>query len=345
MTTSRSPAGHERAAAEDEALAAARDAGVHRIALPTPFAIGNVNAYLIEDRPLTLVDCGPDSATTLLALEHGLAELGHRLDEVELIILTHQHLDHIGLAEAVRQRSGAEIACHADLAPVMGRWDEHAALDDDAAHDLMVLHGVEPRVAEALRAMATLVSHWGHGAEVTRPLGDGATVKLRDRRLSVHHRPGHSPSDIVLVDEARGLALTGDHLLSRISSNAVISRPLSGASGPRPASLLDYRRSLARTRKLAFEVGLGGHRGPVLDPRGLIDRRLAEQERRAERFFATLERGPLSAHEIAEAQWGPVATTQAFLTLSEVLGSMDLMIGQGRVVEDDGDTPVRFHRA
>ncbi len=38
------PDGFDRAAA----------AGVHRIAVPTPFAVGRVNVYLIEDEPLTL---------------------------------------------------------------------------------------------------------------------------------------------------------------------------------------------------------------------------------------------------------------------------------------------------
>ena len=332
------------AALEQDALTRAADAGVHCIPLPTPFAIGDVNTYLIEDSPLTLIDCGPDSATMLGALERGLARLGHTVEELELIILTHQHLDHIGLAETLRARSGAQVACHVDLAPVMPRWDEHAALDDDDAHDLMVRHGVEPHVADALRSVATIVSHWGHGTTVGRTLADGEIVQLRDRRLEVFYRPGHSPSDVVLLDEARGLALTGDHLLSRISSNAVISRPLTGDTGRRPPSLLDYRRSLAQTRELAFEIGLGGHRGPVVDPRELIDRRLAEQERRAEKFHAVLATGPLYAHEIAEAQWGRVATTQAFLTLSEVLGAMDLLIEQGRVVEDDSATPVRFRQ-
>jgi len=42
---------------------AAADAGIHRLAIPTPFQVGRVNAYLIEDEPLTLVDTGPNSAT------------------------------------------------------------------------------------------------------------------------------------------------------------------------------------------------------------------------------------------------------------------------------------------
>jgi hypothetical protein len=42
-------------------FAPAAEAGIHRLSIPTPFAVGRVNAYLIEDEPLTLVDAGPNS--------------------------------------------------------------------------------------------------------------------------------------------------------------------------------------------------------------------------------------------------------------------------------------------
>ena len=51
---------------EQEDLALAAEAGIHRLAIPTPFMVGRVNAYLIEDDPLTLIDSGPNSAKALL---------------------------------------------------------------------------------------------------------------------------------------------------------------------------------------------------------------------------------------------------------------------------------------
>ena len=37
---------------------------VHVLPVPTPFAVGRVNCYLVDDDPLTLVDAGPNSATS-----------------------------------------------------------------------------------------------------------------------------------------------------------------------------------------------------------------------------------------------------------------------------------------
>jgi glyoxylase-like metal-dependent hydrolase (beta-lactamase superfamily II) len=56
-----------------EALEAAADAGIHRLQIPTPFAVGRVNCWLVEDEPLTLVDTGPNSGKALDELERQLA--------------------------------------------------------------------------------------------------------------------------------------------------------------------------------------------------------------------------------------------------------------------------------
>jgi hypothetical protein len=67
-----SSADQRRAAGEDELLAEAAEAGIHRLAIPTPFRVGRVNAYLIEDSPLTLIDSGPNSGKALDELEQAL---------------------------------------------------------------------------------------------------------------------------------------------------------------------------------------------------------------------------------------------------------------------------------
>lgn len=327
-----------------EGYARAAEAGIHPLVLPTPFGVGPVNTYLIEDDPLTLVDCGPNVATGLGLLERLLAARGHRLADLELVVVTHQHIDHTGLAAAIAERAEVEIACLDALAPVLRRWDEHGILDDDDARALMLHHGVEPHVADALRAVADVVRGYGCSAPVHRLLRDGGQLRLRDRTFTVLHRPGHSPSDVVLHDAERGIALTGDHLLSGVSSNAVITRPLGDWDGRRPEPLLQYRASLKATRELSFELGLGGHGGPVTGHRELIDERLQAQERRAAHFHDLLAERPLSAHELATARWGAIAITQAFLTLSEVLGHLGLLIADGVVAEDRSGAVIRFQQ-
>ncbi len=331
----------------ESGLALAAAAGIHPISLPTPFAVGAVNTYLIEDDPLTLVDVGPNFGSALDELDGGLRALGHRLAEVELILITHQHIDHIGLLGILGRHSGAEIAAWADLAPYLADYTAAATADDNFALAIMRRHGVPGDVATALSAVAASFRQFGSGATVDRPLRAGDTVPLRDRTLEVVHRPGHSPSDIVFVDTRRRLALGGDHLLSKISSNPLNSRPLSGppldvAGGERPHALVSYIASLRATREMDLRLVLGGHGPPVEDHVALIDERLGQHERRARKIAELLAPGPQTAYELSRAMWGNVAVTQAFLTLSEVLGHLDLLIADGRATEQLDGPVTRF---
>jgi glyoxylase-like metal-dependent hydrolase (beta-lactamase superfamily II) len=327
-----------------EALERARDAGIHRLAIPTPFAVGRVNCYLIDDEPLTLVDTGPNSGKALDELQRQLAELGHPLESIELVILTHQHLDHLGLAEIVSERSGADVAAIDVAVPFFENFADDAELDDQYAAALMRAHGISEDVVVALRSVSRSFRGWGSHARITRPLRDGEVLELRDRRLEVQHRPGHSPSDTLFWDSERSILLAADHLLEHISSNPLLSRPLDG-SNERPKALLTYMASLERTRELPAEIVLTGHGDPVTNHRELIDDRFAMHERRAEKIYGLIAEQPRTAHEIAQSLWGNVAVTQAFLTLSEVIGHLDLLIRDGRVAETESDGLVRFEAA
>jgi glyoxylase-like metal-dependent hydrolase (beta-lactamase superfamily II) len=311
----------------------AADAGIRCLPIPTPFAVGRVNCYLIEDEPLTLLDTGPNSGKALDELEQALAAHGHRVEDLELVVLSHQHMDHLGLAGILARRAGAEIAALDALVPFAADYGKNMAADDEFADAIMARHGIPEDVRYALRAVAATFRAWGAPATVTRALRDGEVLALRDRELRVHHRPGHSPTDTVFVDESRGLALGGDHLIKHISSNPLITRPLDGDTGERPQALVTYLDSMARTREMDLELVLPGHGEPIDDHRALIDERFRLHERRAEKLRGLIAERPRSAYELAQAMWGNVAVTQAYLTLSEVLGHTDLLINEGRVRE------------
>jgi len=85
-----------------------------------------------------------------------------------------------------------------------------------------------------------------------------------------------------------------------------------------------------------------GHGDPVEDHRTLIDERFRMHTRRAEKLHGLIAERPRNAYELAQEMWGNVAVTQAFLTLSEVLGHVDLLIESGRVKERETEGVVCF---
>jgi glyoxylase-like metal-dependent hydrolase (beta-lactamase superfamily II) len=222
--------------------------------------------------------------------------------------------------------------------------------DDVFAAQVMADHGIPEDVRLALRATSHAYRALGAACQVTRPLPDGAVLSFRDRELRVLHRPGHSPSDTIFHDERRGIVLGADHLIKHISSNPLISRPLDvpleQEPPARPPALRIYLDSLRATRAMEdVDVVLAGHGEPVLDHAALIDDRFKMHARRARKIRRLLDDGPLTAYEIAGRLWGTVAVTQAYLTLSEVLGHADLLVAERRVVEERGEDGVVRLRA
>jgi glyoxylase-like metal-dependent hydrolase (beta-lactamase superfamily II) len=325
----------------EDALAAAESAGIHRLRIPTPFAVGRVNCYLLEDDPLTLIDTGPNSGKSLDEMERQLDGRGYAIEDLGLIVITHQHLDHTGLVEILAARSGAEVAAIELMTDFLRNYGDDAERDDEFAAGVMLRYGIPEETVIALRSVSRSFRGWGASAEVTRPLRDGDALELHDRTLKVLHRPGHSPSDTVFWDAERALLLAADHLLPDISSNPLVSRPLDGSEG-RPQALVTYIESLKATRELPVEIVLPGHGDPITDHRALIDERLALHSRRAEKIYGLISERPKTAFEIAQELWGNVAVTQAFLTLSEVVGHVDLLINARRVREEADGELVRF---
>lgn len=338
---------------DDEAGAAgtalAQAAGIHALPVPTPFAVGRMNAYLIEDDPLTLVDSGPNSATSLTELEDMLHARGHRVEDLQRLVVTHQHPDHIGLLGILARRSGAEVVGLDLLAPWLADYTDAMEDDDRFAETVMLANGVPADIVRALRTVARLARAWGAAATIDRSVADGDALAFANRTLHVRHRPGHSPTDTVFHDADRGILIGGDHLLSRISSNPLVSRPPDLPRGEavdeRPQALVTYLRSLQATREMDLAVVLGGHGPPVDDHRKLIDDRVRSTDRRANKIAGLIGDHPQTAYEIAQALWGGVAVTQAYLTISEVLGHVDLLLADGRVTQADRDGVTVFSAA
>jgi glyoxylase-like metal-dependent hydrolase (beta-lactamase superfamily II) len=318
------------------------------ISVRTPFAVGRVNCYLLRGEPLTLVDTGPKTPEALADLESGLAAAGAAIEQLELVVLTHQHLDHVGLAHTLKERARCRLAAHELLAEYVNDLNSALAADDAYQSEMLELHGAAPELVAAFRAAREGRRAYADPVRVDLELHEGTSVDAGGRAWRVSHRPGHSPTDTIYLDSEHASAIVGDHLIANISSNPILHRPVGRADADarcRGSSLSAYHGSLRRTAELDLESAYSGH-GPVIhDHRALIAGRLADQGRRNEAVAAALEAGPQCAVDIAQSMWGDVARRQAYLTLSEVLGALDVLALEGRVVQDAAGPVIVFSLA
>jgi glyoxylase-like metal-dependent hydrolase (beta-lactamase superfamily II) len=335
--------------------------GIGLLRVDTPFLVGPINVWLIEDDPLTLVDTGVNSGTTLLQIRALLAERGYGLADVGRIVVTHQHLDHMGLAGPLAAVSGAEVVAFTGMDEYLADGQASALAEERFDRALMLHNGVPAPVVAGWWSGRPDIRGFASDVPDVRTVADGDVLEFAGRTLVVRHRPGHSPSDLVLHDPERGVLLAGDHVLAGHAPVAVIGPPLPGAAPlglPDPASaaaiagdrsvrargsaMLDLRASLRRTRELGATVALTGHGDPVLGLTAHVDRRLAEQDAAATRMLEELRRsGPGTGYDLAvRTTEGP--RTHPFFGLCGALGALDQLVGEGVATTLDGDRPPRY---
>jgi glyoxylase-like metal-dependent hydrolase (beta-lactamase superfamily II) len=310
-------------------------------AIPLPLRdVGSVNVWLLHGDPLTLVDTGPCNAEALAALESGLRSHGLRLEDVELVLATHHHLDHVGLAATIRRRSGARVAVLDGLADYAADYPARAAAERCFSRDLMATHGVPAQVIADNEGFWDYIAANSESFTTDVRLVEGDRIRAGGRDLRVVTRPGHSTTDTLFVDDAGGLAFVGDHVLARISSNTEIY-PGPGEQATRPQARLSYLESLEKTAAMPLARLLTGHGPAVTRHAQLIRARLAAHARRTGRIAGILARGPSTAYGVAEQLWpAPTVREQPLLVLWEVLSHLDLLVAAGTLdehtQEDDG---------
>lgn len=296
---------------------------IHRIEIPTPFPVGPVNAYLLPDDPPTLVDAGPKTEQAQAALEAGLAALGHRIEDIRRIILTHGHTDHFGGAAWIQLRCGAEIFAHdADRSKFKGeRWfvDHLKKFFTEAGLPQAFLK----TFVETLRGYRQFFDP----LPKFTALQDGDTIALGSSRLRVLHCPGHSQGHLCFYHDD-GALIGGDLLLEAVSPNPVVEFT---PKGKRIPTLPQYLQSLRRVLLLNCDVAYPGHGGPIANPSARIRELIAHHEHRKEEIRERLGRRPKTLLDLCREIYQNLDQINTMLALSEVIGHLDLLVEEKRV--------------
>ncbi|CAG0956417.1 MAG: MBL fold metallo-hydrolase [Anaerolinea sp.] len=304
--------------------------GLYQIALPTPYAVGNVNVFLAEGDPLTLIDCGVQSDASYEALSSALNSLGYQIKDIRRLIITHHHADHMGLAALIAGQSEAEVWCH----PFGVRWLERPreSLKAERRYTDMLFreNGVPSAALETIGAFWRALETQNTPVRVYMTLDEGEWVEIAGKLWQVYYTPGHAGDLICFYQAHSGVLLSSDHLLRDISSNPLIEAPRRYGEA-RPKRLLEYLHEMRRIAQLDVKIAYTGHGEPIYDVATLVNGRLGFHDKRADKLDAMLSDGqPRTLYEISRQMFPNIKDAQMFLTLSEAQGHLDLLESQGR---------------
>jgi glyoxylase-like metal-dependent hydrolase (beta-lactamase superfamily II) len=315
--------------------------GLWRLRLPLPWpGVPHVNAFAIAaGNGVVLVDTGISEPGAMAQLERALDQAGLRLDLVRLLVCTHAHSDHYGLAAPILEAAGCELWMHPN----------HAHMTRSAADpERMIERRVE--VARQSGVPADTLERYqahrrGQGVGVAdvvlpdRDLVDGVEVDTDLGVWRAYETPGHAPSHVVLHQPDRGLLLSGDHLLGRVS--------LYYDYGWTPDPAGEFLHSLDVVADLDVQLVLAGHGRPVRDAPALVRANRRAVEERMGRVRDAIAGAPLTAYEVVPALLGEEATTPMMLNwgLSEALSYLRHLEVLGEARRAEGDEPERWSLA
>ncbi|HET7445726.1 MAG TPA: MBL fold metallo-hydrolase [Solirubrobacterales bacterium] len=313
--------------------------GIWRLRLPLPWPgvpHGNVWA-LTAGEGIVLFDTGIGGKGRLRALDLALGQAGFGFEDVKLLVCTHSHTDHYGLAAPITERAGCELWMHP-------RWEHVRQMVDDpeAALEARIeaarQSGVPPKALERYREArkGTDEDMIDGIREPDRELVPGVEVETDHGTWQVYETPGHAPSHVVLHQPESKLMISGDHLLGRTV--------LFFDYGHSPDPVGEFVSSLAEIEPLETDLCLPGHGRPFRD----VDAKIAEARRQVEdihgKVRGSLEQGERTAFEIVADFLGPenLSGPASAWILQIVLSFLDHMALAGEAVAVEGTDPQRW---
>jgi len=298
---------------------------IHLIRVPLHWGRGEANIYLIDSSRLTLVDTGTGDGECLRTIEKEMLKLGHRIEDLKLIVNTHSHPDHIGGDAEIQKRSHAEIAIHPLEAVALRDPPKFWAEETARMSELITTSGVpklmERLMTSGLLARGRLGTSTPEGIEVSTSLIESGRIDLGPFSLQVVHTPGHTPGHIALHDPSSGILFSGDHILQETTPNV--------------QDLSSFIESLDRVLRLDPRTALPGHEELIREPRRRI-MELLEHHRAREKAFLNLVKGSRgkTLYQLASEYWGFLSPRHLTLALREAKAHLAKLAQEGLVAEE-----------
>jgi glyoxylase-like metal-dependent hydrolase (beta-lactamase superfamily II) len=306
------------------------------IELNSPFPEGTVNTYLVIGNSLSLIDTGNPGQESFKQLKSALHNLGYDVKDIDQIILTHIHVDHIGGVTRLQAEADIPIFVHELAYPSIFGGIQEFQRTESFYIDFLKKSG-----AVSIQDILQQSYHEKYWQNVTF-LKDGDVVPLGGTNFNVFHVPGHSQTDIILWNSETGDAFMGDHLLKPFSVNAFVEPPVP-CNIERPKPLLQYRNSLERVSRLPLKTIYPGHGEIYHDHLSLIITRMEEQERRCDQILCILSEREKSIMEISQEMYPRLKGFSIFLGLSQIQGHLDLLESRNQVFAESRGHVLMYH--
>jgi glyoxylase-like metal-dependent hydrolase (beta-lactamase superfamily II) len=305
---------------------------IFQIRVPLPQnPLGHINSYLLKSGEKNLlIDTGLNFPTSFQALCKGLSEVGVKPGQLDQILLTHFHVDHVGLIPRIKEMSkNVELFIHpteAEMSKLM--------LEDFGSYRLRIENFLETNGAPLSIAKRLQNFHpafftpqaYQELAKAASPVKDGQEILIGNYGFQVLWTPGHSPGHICLHEPSKRVLFSGDHLLPTITSH--VAQFMENMD-----PLTDYLGSLEKIEKLNIGVVFPAHEEAFTSHRERIKELKVHHRQRLTEIVDELEKTSLTAYMLASKlhwdvnyeSWEEFPSFQKYLALGETLAHLKVL--------------------
>ncbi len=302
------------------------DFEVFPIIVPDKSSLRTVNFFLVrQEHSLSLIDAGLNNEECWMALLESLNRNGFTLSDLTEIILTHHHIDHIGLVNKITSKYPIPVYAHSDSIPRLKRDKNFLGMRVEFFAQLYKEMGCNEN---GDRHVAYLKKAIGQNKQSAIQADISGIVEEQLLNFNIIEVPGHAPDQIAFYDKRNSWLFAGDLLIEHISSNALVEPDLFGRKIPSLSQQID---SLKKCLALDVDLVLPGHGALIERPKLLISKRLERIEAKINRLIQLIESGISTGNDLALSYYKNTYYEQFSLVMSEIIGHLDYLEVQGRI--------------